>query len=823
MAELRTYRAKRRFGVTTEPEGRDPGPSAGAPTFVVQKHSARRLHYDLRLEIGGVLKSWAVPEGPCLDTKVRRLAVQTEDHPLEYGGFEGRIPEGEYGAGVVIVWDRGTYVTLAPDPEAALAAGELKFRLAGEKLRGGWTLVRLARDPKNWLLIKERDDEVRALADYDVVKAAPASVLSGKTVEELAKAAPEIARPARPAPRRRVTPARIKGARAAPLPERIAPQLAMRLDAPPEGKGWIHEIKYDGYRTIARIDGDDVRLFTRNQHDWTHRYRPIADALKGLRCKSAILDGEIAVQDARGVTSIALLEQALSEGRTSVTYFVFDLLYLDGYDLTGATLLDRKAALAGLIAPASDARAPLQLSEHFAGDAAEVFAHACRMGLEGIISKRADAPYVQSRSKTWAKVKRAYVGDFVVIGFTSTAPKQVAALVIADDTGDGALVHVGRVSSGLTEALSRQLFTQLSKRAVAKSVVPAPKTPNVKWTEPAFAARVAFNSRAADGAPRQPVLLGVTPYEKPAKASMPRLVSDRDLAAIRLTNPEREIFEGSGVTKLDIAVYYARVGDWMLPDLIGRPVSLIRCPTGAQKDCFYQRHAFAGLPEGIGTISLSEDEERRDFIHIETAQGFLALSQFGAIEFHPWGCRVNDPEHPDRLVIDLDPDPALDWAQVRAAAELLRDRLEALGFTPFVRTTGGKGLHLVCALAPGATDWPTLKGFAEAFSASAARDAPAAFTSTASKERRKGKIYVDYLRNARGASAVASYSLRANPGFTVATPVTWPELRTIAGPKEFDRKSVLKRVSRLGKNPWEGLETSASEISPRARRDVGMK
>jgi bifunctional non-homologous end joining protein LigD len=826
MADLKLYRAKRRFGVTSEPEGAEGASTPEGPVFVVQKHHARRLHYDFRLEVGGALRSWAVPEGPCLDTKVRRLAVQTEDHPLEYGSFEGRIPGGEYGAGVVIVWDRGGWVTLAEDVEAALKAGELKFRLMGEKLRGGWTLVRIARDPKNWLLIKERDDEVRPLAEYDVLKEAPQSVLCGLTVEELAA---EIApasekRAAAAAKIRAVKPARIAGAKAAALPKLIAPQLAVTADAPPEGEGWIHEIKYDGYRTIARIEDGVVQLFTRNQHDWTHRYKPLAEALKGLKCRSAVIDGEVAVQDARGVTSIALLEQALSEGRGGdLTYFAFDLVHLDGYDLSGATLLDRKAALAALFAPVADARSPLQLSEHYEGAAADVFAHACRLGLEGIVSKRADSRYLQKRSKDWLKLKRAYVGDFTVVGFTSTAPGMVAALILAEETAQGELVFVGRASSGLTDQSARDLFHKLEPLAAQKPMAGAPKIPNAHWREPSLTARIAFNSRARDGAPRQPVLLGVSVYRKPARAATRRLVTDRDLAAIRLTNPEREIFEGSGVSKLDIAIYYARVGDWMLPELMRRPVSLIRCPTGSLKDLFYQRHAFAGLPEGISTIQLKGEEEREEYIWIEKPQGYLALSQFGAIEFHPWGCRIDDPEHPDRLVVDLDPDESVAWPQVRAAAEMLKERLEALGLTPFVRTTGGKGLHLVCALTPGVTDWPTLRAFAHKFAEAAARDAPQAFTSSVSKERRRGKIYIDHLRNVRGASAVASYSLRARPTFTVATPLAWSELRTVSGPDAYDRKSVLRRLAQLEKNPWEGLEGSASPISPQAKRDVGMK
>jgi DNA ligase D len=820
MPDLKRYRSKRRFDVTTEPEGAAGGRETDEPSFVVQKHAARRLHYDFRLEIAGALKSWAVPEGPCLDPKVRRLAVAVEDHPLEYGGFEGRIPSGQYGAGGVIVWDRGAWVTLADDPLEALAAGELKMRLAGEKLRGGWTLVRLARDPKNWLLIKERDDEARALADYDVLVEQPLSVLSGLAVEDLKQsdAAPPTTTTVEP-----VRPERIQGAKRATMPTQVAPQLAGVADAAPQGEGWLHEIKYDGYRTIVRIADGEARLFTRNKHDWTHRYRALADAFKRVPCETALIDGEVAVQDPRGVTSIALLETALSEGRDrDLTFFAFDLLYLDGYDLTGARLADRKAALASLIAPVADARAPIQLSEHIDGEGAELFAHAMRMGLEGVMSKRVDAPYVQGRSKTWLKVKRGYVGDFIVVGFTTTMPNRVAALILAEETADGSLAFVGRVSSGLTDKVAQEQFKALSGRTVEASVVEAPRIPKAVWTEPAAVARVAFNSRAPDGAPRQPVLVGLSPLKKRTRSAKPKLVTDRDLAAIRLTNPDREMFPPSGVTKLDVAVYYARVGDWMLPELMRRPLSFIRCPSGAREDCFYQRHAFAGLPPGIGAVGLSDEEGRGDFLYVETAQGFLSLTQFGAIEFHPWGCRVDDPEHPDRFIVDLDPDPALPWTQVRAAAEMLRDRLKALGFEPFVRTTGRKGLHIVMALAPGC-DWPSLRGFAEAFSKSAAHDAPQVFTSSPGKDRRQGRIYLDHLRNARGASAVASYSLRANEDFGVAAPVGWDELRSLSGPGAFNRTEMLKRLSRLGADPWEGLEASAAEISRKAKLGVGMK
>lgn len=812
---IETYRAKRRFAETPEPKGG--ARSTGAPIFVVQKHHARRMHYDLRLEIGGALRSWAVPEGPCLDPKVRRFAKLVEDHPLEYASFEGRIPDKNYGAGSVIVWDTGTYVTLADDPEAALAAGELKFRLAGEKLAGGWTLVRLPDDPTNWLFIKERDIEARPLADYDVLIEAPNSVITGRPVDEP---------PPEPAPRkaaRRKPAAKIEGAVAKPMPQKWRPQLAGEADAPPQTAGWIHEIKYDGYRTLVFVEGGKVRLVTRNGHDWTHRYGALARPFEQLPCRSAILDGEVVVQDPRGVTSINLLEQALSEGaQHAFTYFAFDLVYLDGFDLSGVKLVERKAALEGLVAPLIDERSAVQLSEHVEGDGDALFAQASRLGLEGIVSKKADARYVQARSPTWVKVKRVEIADFVAIGFMSNMPKAASSLIVAEER-DGELVYACRVGSGIGDAKARELYAMLSKREIRGPVVPVPKTPGAHWVEPAWTVQIGYRSRSSQDAPRAPVFMGISARKAaPPAATKPRLIGDRELAAIHLTNPEREMFAGSGVTKLDLAIYYARVGDWLLPELMRRPVTVIRCPTGDIKDLFYQRHAFAGLPPGVATIDLADEEGRGAFITITEPKGFLGLTQFGAVEFHLWGCRIDDPEHPDRLVMDLDPDEALPWARVCDGAEMLKARLEQLGFRPFLRTTGGKGLHLVMALA-GAPDWPLVKGFAEALSRAMAADAPSLFTANAIKAQRRGKIYLDYLRNARGASATASYSLRARPNFPAATPIAWEEVRKLSGGGAFDRLSVVKRLQTLAADPWDELGSSAVKITQTMQRNIGMK
>lgn len=810
-SSLDKYRAKRRFAQTPEPEGG--AGDAEAPIFVIQKHHARRMHYDLRLEIGGTLKSWAVPEGPCLDPKVRRFAKLVEDHPLDYASFEGRIPEGNYGAGTVIVWDRGTWVTLS-EPEEALAAGELKFRLSGEKLTGGWTLVRLPDDPTNWLLIKERDIAARPIAEYDVLKEAPNSVVTGRPVDELPVAKKKVVRR---------NASELAGARATATPQRWSPQLATSADFVPKGKGWLHEIKYDGYRTLVFFDAGSVRLITRNGIDWTKRYGTLAKAFEKLPCENAILDGEVVVQDPRGITSLDLLEHALSEGQShAFTYFAFDLCFLDGFDLSAVALIDRKRALEGLLAPLVDARSPIQLSEHVEGDGQGLFERASRMGLEGIVSKKTDSRYVQRRSESWVKVKRVEIASFTVIGYLASAPKCVTSLVLGEER-DGELVYACRVGSGISEEKGRELFAQMSKAERASPVVAVPRTPGANWIEPNWIAEVGFRSRSSIQTPRQPVFMSLAKKAVRATPALkPKLVGDRDLAAIHLTNPDREIFAGSGTTKLDLALYYARVGDWLLPELLRRPVSVFRCPTGDIKDCFFQRHAFAGLPEGVETIDLADEEGRAAFITVTAPKGYLALAQFGAVEFHLWGCRINDPEHPDRLVIDLDPDESLPWSRVCDAAEILRARLEAMGCRVFLRTTGGKGLHLVMALTPG-HDWPLVKGFAESFARAMAKDSPALFTAVSSKERRKDRIYIDYLRNGRGASAVASYSLRARVGFPVATPIAWAELRGLSGGASFHRLNLLRRIETLAADPWDGIGSDPVKITQQMRRDVGMK
>lgn len=801
-----------------------------------------------------MLKSWAVTRRPSFDPRVRRLAVHVEDHPLAYADFEGAIPAGEYGAGHVLIWDRGTWAPMG-DPEEGFAKGVLKFRLFGRKLTGGWTLVRLKRQEKrdNWLLIKERDDAARdEPEDADEKEEADGrpddrSVVSGRTLAELSAPATE-------------TVASISGARRADMAEFVAPQLAMAGSRPPEGEGWLHEIKLDGYRALARVDEGRTRFFTRNGLDWTDRYRDLTAAFRGLPCRRALIDGEIIVQDEKGVSSFSRLQETLSrEDSAPLLFFAFDLLYLDDYDLREAALADRKEVLTRLLAAAGRDRA-LQLSEHVGGSGERLLAEGCRMGIEGIISKRADAPYRSGRGRTWRKSKCVNADDFVVLGFTrSAAAGGLAALLLARmDEAGMATAYVGKAGTGFTRAIAADLESRLEAIQADRPAVPVPAEvarERPVWVEPRLVVEVRYANVTADGRLRQAAFKGLrldkpassalassatsaeampAPASSPVPSSAPspapspapvgparRWVSDADLASVWVTNPERRMFDTA--TKLDIALYYARVGDWLLTELAGRPLTLVRCPSGRTEDCFYQRNATPGMPEAVARSELPplDDEPAETVIHVDDAAGLLALAQFGVVELHCRGCRVADAAHPDRIVFDLDPDEALGWPAVVAAALVVRERLQTLGLVPFVKTTGGKGLHVVVPIVPGA-GWAEVLAFAEGFASALAAADPARFTKNMAKRARKGKTFIDYLRNGRTATAVGAYSLRARPGLTVATPLGWAELEETDEPRVYDYRSVPLRLSHMIIDPWRELEASARVISKEARRFAGL-
>jgi DNA ligase D len=799
--KLETYRQKRDFARTSEPQG---GAAAEAGNrFVVQQHRATAEHYDFRLELDGVLKSWAVPKGPSLDPADRRLAVETEDHPLDYIDFEGVIPEGEYGGGPVIVWDAGTWAPRG-DAAADLARGAFKFRLAGEKLAGGWMLAALkprkGDRKRNWLLIKERDEAADPGAD--IIRDRPESVKTGRRIEDLA--------PSRPPRRPTLRPSALPGAVRARLPDRPRPQLATAVNAPPSGGDWLHEIKLDGYRTLARVEVGAARLITRSGLDWTDRYGSLAAAFADLPCRAALIDGEIVVQDQGGISRFAMLQDALSQGAgNALTFFAFDLLHLNGWDLTAAPLVRRKAMLAKLLAGLGP-RHPVQECEHVVGGGAAFYERASEMGLEGVVSKRGDAPYRPGRSSTWTKTKALAVGDFVIAGYT-VSPKTggLGALALAERL-DGELVWRGKVGTGFDAATLESLLARLVPLAGAEPLPGGGR--DVTWVRPVLTAHVHYSNLTTEGAVRHGVFKGLRELAlSEGTAPRRRLISDADLAGISITNPTRRMFGRTGATKLDIAVYYAAVGDFMLPHILDRPVSLMRCPTGRADDCFFQRHAFNGMPASIATVETTDsDGEARSYIALTDAPGYLALSQFGVVEFHAWGTVRQRLEKPDRIVLDLDPGEGIAWHEIVEAALHVRGIVEAEGLVPFVKTSGGKGLHVFVPITPRKA-WKTVHAATGRLAERVAKSAPETFTTTMGAKNRKRRIFVDFHRNARSATAVAPYSLRARPHVPASTPLTWHDLESIDGPQDLNYSTVPELVSRSG-DPWADIDGHARPL-----------
>ncbi|MET0574784.1 MAG: DNA ligase D [Mesorhizobium sp.] len=810
-SKLHAYRAKRDFTKTREPAGRDSADSGNR--FVVHKHHATADHYDLRLEVGGVLKSWAVPRGPSLNPADKRLAVETEDHPLEYIDFEGVIPAGEYGGGPMIVWDTGVWAPM-DDVERSLRTGSFKFRLAGEKLNGGWMLARLKPKPgednkKNWLLFKERD--LAADETVDILEARPESVKSGRRIEELVEKPRPVPNPAA------LKPGSLPGAVQAPPPARIEPQLATQVADPPHGddtgETWLHEIKFDGYRTAAHVSNGTVRLLTRAGLDWTKRYGDLPEAFRRLPCKECIIDGEIVVLDDRGINRFALLQDALSAGAgDKLIFYAFDLLYLDGWNLTKAPLEERKRLLGQLLAGHVTGRSAIQFSDHVAGDGRPIYERASEMGLEGIVSKRATAHYQSGRSKTWTKTKALQTGEFVIAGYTvSQAAEGLAALGLAEWV-DGELQYRGKVGTGFDAETAQLLLERLEPlRTGAIKLDGAPKV--MIWVKPLLSARIHYANRTADNALRHAVFKGLRDVELSAPAATPRkrLISEADLATIWVTNPERRLFGKSGPTKLDIAVYYALVGDFMLPHILDRPVSLVRCPTGKPQDCFYQRHAFTGMPASVATFTIANSEgEDKSYLSIEGAKGYLALAQFGVVEFHTWGTTRKRLEKPDRLVFDLDPGEGIAWRETVEAAVHIRGELEAMGLVPFVKTSGGKGIHVVVPVLA-KTAWKKAHHATGEIATRLAASAPDTFTTTMGKDNRKRRIFIDFHRNARGHTSAAPYSLRARTNLPASTPLDWSDLETIDAPEDLNYSSLPGLLAASG-DPWAEIDDFAREL-----------
>ncbi|MBV8879529.1 MAG: DNA ligase D [Planctomycetaceae bacterium] len=834
---LAPYKEKRDFAKSPEPAGRV-GDREGY-SYVIQKHHATRLHYDFRLELGGVLKSWAVPKGPSLNPADKRLAAHVEDHPIEYGGFEGVIPKGQYGGGKVIVWDRGTWTPIG-DPYEGYKKGRLKFELHGVKLHGYWNLVRMhgrgnEPDDKNWLLIKGHDEHA---GTGDITVEQPDSVLSEQGPPRVweSKESGGPAKGERPPRKAAKPPKKSKSAKSA-LPEALEPQLATLVEAPPEGPDWLHEIKFDGYRLLCRIEGGEVRLVTRHAKDWTDRFPTLVRAARELDVRDALLDGELVALDERGISSFQAMQNALGGGREKdVVYYAFDLLQLDGRDLRALPLKERKELLAGLLKKSTGT---LRYTEHVEGSGAEFYKHACKLSLEGMVSKKADAPYQSGRSLDWQKSKCLARQEFVIAGYTDPEGQRhgFGALILGVHAADGKLRYVGRVGTGFDGDTLSELRARLEKLGRKQSpfeVGTKLRTGKIHWVEPSLVAEVAFAGWTEDQIVRQARFEGLREdkpaaevvVERPRKAAPAAPAAANQFAGVTLTHPEKVLYPGQGITKRDLAAYYESVADWILPHLVGRPLSIVRCPEGQGKECFYQKHAYEGtskllrrvrIPEGTGTGKASAA-----YLAVDGLPGLISLVQMGVLELHPWGSRVETLERPDRLTIDLDPAEDVPWKRMIETALALRSRFHDLGLESFVKTTGGKGLHVVVPLLP-KQSWEDLKEFSRSIAEEFVRAAPHWFVATMTKSKRAGKIFLDFFRNTRGATSVAAYSTRSREGAPVSTPLTWDELPGIRSGNSHTIETVPARLGKLGADPWKGYSELRQWITPAMKRSLGVR
>ena len=835
---LTTYRAKRDFGKTSEPEGGAAKRSRGAGRrYLIQKHDATRLHFDFRLEYDGVLLSWAVTRGPSFDPAEKRLAVHVEDHPLDYGDFEGTIPKGGYGAGTVMLWDEGTWEPVG-DPDEGLAKGDLKFILHGARLKGKWVLVRMK--PKrgerskheNWLLIKERD-EYAGPEKKPIIERALTSARSGRTMEEIA--AGNVAwekgfrfgeaggndTAGKRLPRKSGATARFE------RPGFVEPQLATLSEAPPAGDNWLHEIKFDGYRVQAAIGAGGARLYTRTGLDWTDRFRDIVQPLADLPCRAALIDGEAVVNDAHGRSDFGKLQAAIAEGGgRGIVYYAFDLLSLDGKDLRKLPLAERKARLAKLLEDQPES-GPIFFSDHVVGRGAETFARAAAMKVEGIVAKRADAPYRSGRTKGWLKIKAHAGQEFIVIGWQPSTVKgrPFSSLLVATRDEDK-LTYRGKIGTGYGERELKAVWAELEKRPAKTSAaaeVPRDIARKSKFVRPELVAEVEFAGWTAEGYVRHGAFKGLR-LDKPAKAvvretpdpepvrarpsSVITVDSDRDtgtliIAGVRVTHPDKVIFTPQHITKRGLIDYYRAVAPLMLPHVVNRPISVVRCPDGAEGDCFFQKHASAGFPTAFKSVSIKEKEAKGEYLTIVDEKGLIAAVQMGVLELHIWGAHNATLEKPDRVVFDFDPDQAVSFDAVKAAAKDMRDRLAALDLTSFAMTTGGKGIHVVLPLTPH-HGWEDVKAFAEAMARTMAAEEPDLYLAEMSKARRKGKIFIDYLRNGRGATAIAPFSTRARAGAPIAWPVAWRELAKLQSAHEATVETAAALLMNRKADPWAG-------------------
>ena len=854
LKNLSTYRKKRDFEKTAEPSGDVPVAPSKQRRFVIQKHDATRLHYDFRLEFDGVFKSWAVTRGPSLDPHDKRLAVEVEDHPLDYGDFEGTIPKGQYGGGTVQLWDRGTWES--DDPDRGFKKGDLKFTLHGDKLHGSWVLVRMQHDRSggkrtNWLLIKHRDDYAREGEANDILEE-DRSVASGRTMAQIESGKGKAPKPfmtkaagrgkadavwhsnRREAAEARAHAGKVvapgKTTKVDQMPEFVAFELCTSVEAPPNGAGWGHEIKFDGYRVQMRVEAGNTILRTRKGLDWTGKFEAIAKA--GGTLPDATIDGEIVALDHKGNPDFSALQAAISDGKTDqLIFYAFDLLFAEGEDLRRLPLEERKARLKQLI----DARqrkkaASIRYVEHFEANGEDVLESAKKLSLEGIVSKKLSAPYRSGRSESWTKTK-SRAGQEVVLGGWKTTQGKFRSLMAGVYRGDH-LAFVGIIGTGFAQDTVRRIMPALKKAESDQSPFggkDAPrKTRDIHWLKPELVAEIEFAGFTEGGNIRQAAFKGLR-QDKPASevvAEKPAMVNvirtspkasskSTEVMGVAISKPDKELWpdagDSKGVTKLDLARYFETIGDWMMPHLKGRPCSVLRAPDGIHGEKFFQRHAMPSTSNLLTLVKVSGD--RKPYLQIDRIEGLAAVAQSGGLELHPWNCAPDATDIPGRLVFDLDPAPNVDFSEVVEAAKEMRQRLEVLGLESFCKTTGGKGLHVVAPLtygSKGRVAWKEAKAFAQGVCQWMANDNPGQYLLNMSKKLRKGKIFLDYLRNDRMATAVAVLSPRARDGATVSMPLTWAQVRGDLDPKRYTVRSVPALLAKS--KAWDGYDDAASSI-----------
>ncbi|WP_166251374.1 DNA ligase D [Marinobacter salicampi] len=852
--KLKEYRRKRNFDSTSEPSGSDnvedqvkDHVQAGDSLYVMHMHAASHDHFDLRLEQDGVLRSWALPKGPSLKPGERRLAMEVEDHPLEYGKFEGVIPKGEYGGGTSMLWDTGRWRLIGKNRK-----DKLDFELEGKKLSGKWTLVKMApkasgrkKDDNSWLLIKRKDDDNRTLNPDD------RSVVSGRTMEEIAEDRDSVWQNGEAHNKPRVPEAaKIEKASKKTLPKDQAPQLATLVDEAPAGNDWVHEIKFDGYRLLARLESGRVTIYTRNGKDWTDRFPDQVKMLEQLPVKKALIDGELVAFDADGSSSFRKLQDRLSTKKGArktddLVYQVFDLLYLDGYDLRSTPLLERKRALKQLLEAGPDLSSMVRYSDHIEGGGKAFFNQVCELGLEGMISKRSDAAYRAGRNRGWLKTKCIHQDEFVVGGFTAPSGSRTGfGSLLLGAFGKKGLVYAGKVGSGFTTRQLNQIYERLSKLETSSSPFEdkVPDQASARWVKPELVVDVEFTERTGSGALRHPVCRGIREDKEPEEVqagdatgtgsasvskdeTQPRRSKGGSpmIAGVELTNADRVMYPEQGITKLDLARYYEDIQDWILPHLRDRPLALLRCPEGRDTECFFQKHPGKTFAKGVSRVPVEEKKGgTSEFTYIDTISDIIELVQFGVLEFHPWGSKIKNVDKPDMVIFDLDPGPDVPWRLIADTAFVLRDKLEELGFTGFTQATGGKGLHVVVPIKT-TVDWDTAKAFAHEVSKALAQENPKQLTTNMSKAKRQGRVFLDYLRNGRGNTHVASYSVRAREGAPVATPLRWDELKSVSKGDRYTVANIRRRLKALKEDPWQGFDKARAGITANVRKKLGME